>query len=91
METLCERISYDVIDDAVMNVNARLSHPEQVKRWCILRDDLSIEGGFRTANLKIRRNVVALRFREAIEALYNDTEIPAYVLHAGYADKGTAQ
>jgi long-chain acyl-CoA synthetase len=85
-ENQCEGISFDAIDDAIRRMNARLSHPEQVKRWCVLKDDLSIEGGFRTANLKIRRKVVAERFIDAIGALYGERELPATVLHTGYAD-----
>ena len=37
-------------------VNARLSHPEQVRRWIVLPNDLSIERGDLTANLKLRRS-----------------------------------
>jgi long-chain acyl-CoA synthetase len=58
------------IDTAVMDVNRRLSHPEQVKRWAVLPDDLSIQGGDLTANLKLRRHRVEARFGGVIESLY---------------------
>jgi long-chain acyl-CoA synthetase len=51
-------------------VNARLSHPEQVRRWVVLPNDLTIERGDLTANLKLRRGVVQARLTGTIEALY---------------------
>jgi long-chain acyl-CoA synthetase len=53
-------------------VNARVSHPEQVRRWIVLRNDLSIERGDLTANLKLRRGAVEARLAETVEALYAD-------------------
>ena len=59
-----------VIDAAVIDANRRLSHPEQVKRWAVLPNDLSIEGGDLTANLKLKRHPVEVRFRGVIDSLY---------------------
>jgi long-chain acyl-CoA synthetase len=59
-----------IIDAAVMDANRRLSHPEQVKRWAVLPNDLSIEGGDLTANLKLKRHPVEARFRGVIDSLY---------------------
>jgi long-chain acyl-CoA synthetase len=59
-----------VIDAAVVDANRRLSHPEQVKRWAVLPNDLSIEGGDLTANLKLKRHRVEARFRGVIDSLY---------------------
>jgi len=61
-----------VIDAAVMDANRRLSHPEQVKRWAVLPNDLSIEGGDLTANLKLKRHPVEARFRGVIDSLYEE-------------------
>jgi long-chain acyl-CoA synthetase len=72
-----------LIDAAVMDVNCRLSHPEQVKRWTVLPDDLSIEGGDLTANLKLRRHRVEARFRGAIDSLYEgDSTAPTNLVPA---------
>ena len=65
------------IDAGVAEANRGLSHPEQVKRWVALPNDLSIASGDLTANLKLRRRQVALRFREEIDALYERQEEPA--------------
>ena len=60
------------VDAAVTEMNRRLSHPEQVKRWTVLPNDLSIEGGELTANLKLRRHEVGARFHGEIERLYEE-------------------
>jgi long-chain acyl-CoA synthetase len=53
-------------------VNRDLSHPEQVKRWAVLPNDLSIENGDLTSNFKLRRPRVEERFRRVIESLYEE-------------------
>ena len=73
------------IDAAVARVNANLSHPEQVKRWAILANDLSIEGGDLTANLKLKRPAVYARHAVVIEALYGERDAPECVLRLGGA------
>jgi len=73
------------IDRALHRANTRLSHPEQVKRWAILNNDLTIEGGDLTANLKLRRQAVSERCHAVIDALYGDKQVPASVLHMGTA------
>lgn len=65
------------IDERVAEVNGSLSHPEQVKRWVVLRNDLSIEGGDLTANFKLKRRAIETRFRGAIESLYADHPSPS--------------
>jgi long-chain acyl-CoA synthetase len=60
------------VDAAVTEMNRRLSHPEQVKRWTVLPNDLSIESGELTANLKLRRHEVEARFHGEIARLYEE-------------------
>src|SRR5512132_676460 len=60
------------VDASVAEMNRRLSHPEQVKRWTVLPNDLSIEGGELTANLKLRRHEVEAMFPGVIERLYEE-------------------
>ena len=76
------------IDAAVARVNANLSHPEQVKRWAILANDLSIEGGDLTANLKLKRPAVYARHAVVIEALYGERDAPECVLWRGGPRRG---
>ncbi len=62
------------IEAAIRKTNEQLSHPEQVKRWTILSDDLSIEGGDLTANLKIKRQAVLMKYIDVIDTLYGNRE-----------------
>lgn len=71
------------IDDAILEMNALLSHPEQVKRWAIMINDLSIEGGDLTANLKLKRKAILERYSDVVEKLYEAGEQPECVLHVG--------
>jgi long-chain acyl-CoA synthetase len=82
-----DRTWAQAIDDAVRETNAHLSHPEEVKRWAILNNDLSIDAGDLTANLKLKREAVARRFRDTIEALYDGGEPTRTMLHLGRAEK----
>lgn len=67
-----EGVDGAAVEAAVTEMNRRLSHPEQVKRWTALPNDLSIEGGELTANLKLRRHEVEARFHGEIERLYEE-------------------
>ena len=58
------------IEHGIRKINQQLSHPEQVKKWAILTDDLSIEGGDLTANIKMKRPAIVLKYAGVIEALY---------------------
>ena len=51
-------------------VNRKLSKFETIKRFAILPRDFTIEDGELTPTLKVKRKVVAERYRDAIERLY---------------------
>jgi hypothetical protein len=51
-----------------------------VKRWAVLRNDLSIERGDLTANLKLKRQAVGVRLQGLIDALYDGRPAGAAVL-----------
>ncbi len=75
------------IDRAVLVMNEQLSHPEQVKRWAILLNDLSIERGDLTGNLKLKRLAVTHRLQSIVSALYDGGEACENVLHVGAAER----
>jgi long-chain acyl-CoA synthetase len=75
------------IDRWVGEVNRELSHPEQVKRWAVLANNLSIETGDLTANLKLKRQAVARRLADVVDALYDGANPTQTVLHIGQAGK----
>jgi long-chain acyl-CoA synthetase len=55
---------------AVDRVNASLSGPERIKRFVLLERELTVEADELTPTLKIRRSVVANRYRDRFEPLY---------------------
>jgi long-chain acyl-CoA synthetase len=61
-----------LIDEHIDRVNDKFARVEQVKRFAILPHDLSQEGGELTPTLKVKRAVVAEKYRGQIDALYED-------------------
>jgi long-chain acyl-CoA synthetase len=59
-----------LIQDHVDKINEKFARVEQVKKFEILPQDLSQEGGELTPTLKVKRNVVADKYEQDIEALY---------------------
>lgn len=62
--------STDSLAADIGQLNQQLSHPEQVKRWRIVDQPLSISRGELTPNLKVKRNVVLEHYLQEIETLY---------------------
>jgi long-chain acyl-CoA synthetase len=59
------------IGSAIEEMNKGLSNPEKIKRWALLINDLSIENGDLTPNLKLKRNVLTEKNTQVISALYD--------------------
>ncbi|HZA59003.1 MAG TPA: long-chain fatty acid--CoA ligase [Solirubrobacterales bacterium] len=59
-----------LLQEHIDKVNERFARVEQVKKFAILPKDLSQEGGELTPTLKVKRNVVADKYEQDIEALY---------------------
>ena len=55
---------------AVDAANARLSRPEQVKRWTLLPAEWTAESAELTPTLKLKRRVVTTNYAAEIESLY---------------------
>lgn len=58
------------IQDAINLANSTVSHAEAIKKFYILDRDLSEEANELTPTMKVKRNVVARRYADAIDALY---------------------
>ena len=67
-------------------MNKRLSNPEKIKRWAILPNNLSIENGELTPNLKLKRNVVSQKYTKIIDSLYTGVT-PEGEVHIGGVEK----
>jgi long-chain acyl-CoA synthetase len=61
--------SFDA-EGSVEKMNDLLSRPEKIKKWQALPNDLSIEGGELTGNLKLKRESISRKFAPQIEAMY---------------------
>jgi long-chain acyl-CoA synthetase len=78
--------TWRTIDFAVEEMNKRLSNPEKIKKWALLVNNLSIENGDLTPNLKLKRNVAAERYAKVIAALYGSSA-PVGEVHLGGTEK----
>lgn len=58
------------IEETVKRANARLSSPEQIKKFIIPERDFSLEMDEITPTMKLKRNVVGENFQKEIENLY---------------------
>jgi long-chain acyl-CoA synthetase len=58
------------LEKHIEEVNSHFASVEQVKRFQILANDLSQEGGELTPTLKLKRPVIASKYDEEIEKLY---------------------
>lgn len=58
------------VERAVESINSKLARVEQIKRWVILPRELSMADGELTPTLKVKREVVAKHFADAIESMY---------------------
>jgi long-chain acyl-CoA synthetase len=68
---LCEESSVrEMIGEQVERANRRYAPVEQVKKFVILPHDLTQETGELTPTLKVKRNVVAAKYADVLDALY---------------------
>lgn len=58
------------VQERVDAVNQEIARYETVKRFCIADEPLTMEGGFLTPSLKVKRAKVYERYRDTLEALY---------------------
>ena len=70
------------IDKTIGEINTRLSRPEEIKKWVILKDDLSI-GTDLTANLKLKRKSISKRYEDIINFIYGSGTKPDNILYFG--------
>ncbi len=58
------------LDDQITKMNDGLSHPEQIRRFQVIGEPLSIQKGELTPNLKVKRANVMAHLAKEIEAMY---------------------
>lgn len=60
----------DEVEAAIAKLNMGLPHYRQIRAFYIEPRPMTVESGLLTANGKLRREAIALHFREAIESMY---------------------
>jgi long-chain acyl-CoA synthetase len=63
-----------IIQTQIEKANARVSSSEAIKRFKILERDFSLEANEITPTLKLKRNIIAEKFAEVLESLYEQPE-----------------
>ncbi|MDR1768913.1 MAG: long-chain fatty acid--CoA ligase, partial [Propionibacteriaceae bacterium] len=65
----------DSIQHGVDNANSRLERWETVKRFAILPKEFSVDDGGVTPSLKIRRAIIAQRYADVVDSLYEEEKV----------------
>ncbi len=61
-----------LIKSEVERINKKLARVETIKKFAILPNDFTIEGGELTSTLKLKRRVIYDKYKDIIECLYSD-------------------
>ncbi|WP_402464774.1 AMP-dependent synthetase/ligase [Isoptericola aurantiacus] len=61
------------LDAAVTRANDAVSRAESIRKFSLLPEDLTVENGYLTPSLKVKRSLVLADYGEEIDALYVDT------------------
>jgi long-chain acyl-CoA synthetase len=60
------------VEDEIKRVNAGLAQFEQIRKFELIPDDLTIENGMMTPSLKLKRKAVIARHRAVVERIYRE-------------------
>ena len=68
-DLVSSRQLYQYLKKEINSRNNQLAEYEHIRRFAILKHDLSVESGELTASMKVKRNIVAQNFAKVIEDL----------------------
>jgi long-chain acyl-CoA synthetase len=71
------KVSAEKTQAALDRVNPELPHYKQVRAFRLVEEQFTIESGLLTANGKLKRDVIAERFRKEIDAMYEASKSQA--------------
>ncbi len=66
-----------IVDEHVAEKNKQLARYETIKKYRILKNEFSQEGGELTPSLKMKRNVIYKKYADQIEKMYGEPAQPA--------------
>ena len=81
-----DQATLESIDKAMVEMNKNLSNPEKIKKWALLVNNLSIENGELTPNLKLKRLSISKKYEKIIDSLYTGA-IPEGEVHINGVEK----
>ncbi|HEX8765859.1 MAG TPA: hypothetical protein VF740_11900, partial [Candidatus Acidoferrum sp.] len=64
------------IEEEIKRLTGHLAQYETIKRFALLPEDFTFDGGTLTFTLKLKRRVVEEKYRKVIESLYADVAEP---------------
>lgn len=64
----------ECIEEEVNRLCAKLAQYETIKRFALLPDDFSFNGGELTYTMKLKRRIVEQKYQDVIDRLYEDAE-----------------
>ena len=67
----------ELIAAEVAKVNEHLARYEQIRNWDLLPAELTLEGGELTPTLKVKRRVIHVKYKDALDRLYAEAEAGA--------------
>jgi long-chain acyl-CoA synthetase len=70
-ELLKDPAIYKLFKDEIEGFNKDFSHVEQVKRFKLMPNEWSIDGGELTPTMKVKRKVVIEKYSKEIAEIYN--------------------
>ena len=65
-----KEISFEMVQGEIENVNKELSKIEKIKKFFIVNNQFSIENGFMTPTLKLKRFKIIQEYKKDLEKLY---------------------
>jgi long-chain acyl-CoA synthetase len=68
------KVSGEKVQAALDAVNPELPHYKQVRAFHVVDEAFTIDSGLLTANGKLKRDLIALRFRSEIDAMYQTAQ-----------------
>ncbi len=69
-ETLSQESVQKIVADVIFKVNKQFNHWEQIQKFHIAKQSVSIESGFLTPSMKIARKKIEARYKDEIENFY---------------------
>lgn len=65
-----QQVSTTQLEKEILKINKKLTKVEQVKKYLLVNEIFSIENGFMTPSLKLKRQKIISKFQSEIESLY---------------------